>query len=119
MGYLTEVIIHIDALTAFREDPKLFGESVLAAIDKASRDQKQVSVSFKSYCNYISAEPCRHADHTALFLSKGNCVSVIGQYENDWEDFVRNNPNLAKDKIKEAENILKRAKKCLMDKKES
>jgi len=118
MGYLTEVILHIDALTAFKEDPKRFGEAVISAILLADRKRGQVSVPFKQYCNYISAEPCRHADHHALFLSKGNRVSVIGKHEDDWENLIKTNPVLAKEQIQAAESVLKMAKGLLKNKKE-
>jgi hypothetical protein len=111
MGYLTPVILLNDAMHEFREDPKLFGEAILDGVDKANRENGQVSVGFKGYCNYINVERSRHADHHALFLSMGNCVTVVGAYEKDWEDLIERNPELAGRMVKEAESILKFAKK--------
>lgn len=113
MGYLTEVVIYNDALHAFREDPKKFGEAVLDAIDKANRTNRQMTSLFGGYANYICAEPSRHADHHALFLHSGNCLTVIGSHETDWENIVKANPKLANSMIEDAKIILKMAKESI------
>jgi hypothetical protein len=116
MGYLTEIVIFNDALHSFKEDPKAFGEAILAGIDQANTENRQVSVPFKSYCNYISVEKSRHADHHALFIHYGNCLSVIGKGEKDWDIIVENNPNFAKKILSEARSIIKYATEGLKNK---
>jgi len=110
MGYLTPVILMNDAIHSFAEDPKGFGEAILAGVDKANMKNGQVSVGFRGYCNYINVERSRHADHHALFLSMGNCVTVVGAGEQDWENLVESNPKFAEKLIKEAEFIIKYTK---------
>lgn len=117
MGFLTQVVLHIDALHAFRADPKAFGEAILDGIDKAEESGKQESVGFKNYGGYIGVEPMRHADHNALFISSGNCMHVIGDFEKDWQDLLKNNPEFAEKIVKQAGQILKQAKKSLKENK--
>ena len=116
MGYLTEVVVYNDALHEFEKDPEGFGKAVFEAIREANRENKQVSVPFKGYCNYIAAEKSRHADHTCLFLHNGNMLHVVGQYEQDWEELVQKQPDLAKSMIEKAESIIKAAKQALKKK---
>lgn len=118
MGFITPVILRNDAMDAFRKDPKAFGEAILEGVDKANMENGQVDVPFKSYSNYISVEKSRHADHHALFLSMGNCVTVIGEYERDWERLLERNPEFANRLVKEAESILKFAKRKMKERKE-
>ena len=110
MGYLTVIVIRNDALHAFKEDPKLFGESILEGVDRANMEHKQISVPFKGFCNYIDVEPSRHADHQAIFLHSGNCLTVVGQREPDWENLVKRSPNVAAKFHKTAAQIVKWAK---------
>ena len=56
MGFLTEIVIYNDALHEFEKDPKAFGQAILDGIHKANQENKQVSVPFGSYSNYISVE---------------------------------------------------------------
>lgn len=113
MGHLTVIVLHNDAEHAFREHPEEFGKAILEGISQAQRERKQVSVPFHEYANYISVEPPRHADHNVLFLSKGNGVKAIGEYEQDWQDLVKGMPALAKDDVKCALGLLQRAKSCV------
>ncbi len=115
MGYLTQVTLHVDALHDFRKDPKEFGEAVLRGIDLAAQEHKAVSVPFRGYCNYITVEPMRHADHHAVFVSMGNCMSVIGAYENDFKDAVKRNPEFAKRLVEEAKRIVEDAETLLKE----
>jgi hypothetical protein len=116
MGYLTVVVLHNDAEHVFREHPEDFGRAILDGIHQAQRECKQVSVPFHNHANYIDVEPPRHADHRALFLSSGNCVKVIGEHEQDWQDLVKGNPGLAQADIKWAADLLKWAKALLPQK---
>ena len=113
MGFMTEIVVYNDAVHAFREDPKLFGETILDGINKANRENGQVSMPFYGYCNYISIERSRHADHSALFIHTGNCLTVIGQHEQDWEKLVKKDPEYAKQIIKQAKQLLKGAEEAL------
>ena len=117
MGFITPVILMNDAIHEFEKDPAAFGQAILDGIDKANWENGQVSVPFKSYANYISVEKSRHADHHVLFLSMGNCVNVIGPYEQDWEQMLDRNPEFAEKLIEEAESIIKFTKKKMKNKK--
>ena len=112
MEYLTEVVIMNDALGDFKKDPKLFAETIFEGIDQANRENKQVSMPFKDYCNYLSVEPSRHADHEVLLLHAGNMVMAIGN-EQDWRDFCKRNPKLAKSWLSKSRSLLKSAKVVL------
>ena len=48
----------------------------------------------------------------------GNCVTVIGEYERDWERLLERNPEFANRLVKEAESILKFAKRKMKERKE-
>lgn len=113
MGFLTEVVIKNDALGAFEKDPKLFGETILKGINEANMKNQQVSMGFNGYANYISVEPSRHADHEVLFIHSGNHVSVIGNYEQDWEALKKRNVDYAISLLKKAKDIIKRVEKNL------
>ena len=88
MGHLTEIVILNDAMDEFRKHPKEFAEAIFEGIDKANMENKQVSVPFFGYCNYINVERSRHADHEVIFLHAGNGMTAIGAYEKDWEDLA-------------------------------
>ncbi len=115
MGYLTQIVIHNDALHAFEKNPEAFGKAIFEGINNANRERKQVSVPFNSYCNYIDVEPSRHADHVVLFLASGNGMIAVGEYEKDWQDLVKRNPDLAKDYLDHVRRLLKGATKALKD----
>ena len=112
MGYLTEVVVMNDALDEFQRDPKLFAETIFEGINMANRENKQVSMPFGSYCNYISVEPSRHADHEVLLLHAGNMVIAMGS-EQDWQDLCKRNPKLAKEWLGKAKRIVRDAQKVL------
>lgn len=116
MGYLTEIVILNDAIHGFKEDPKAFGEAILAGIVLANTKNRQVDVPFKSYGGCISVEKSRHADHHALFLHYGNCLSVVGKGEKDWDNIVKHNPEFAEKLLTEAKSIIKYASSQLKDK---
>lgn len=113
MGMLTVVVLHNDAMGAFQEDPKAFGEAILRGVDQANMNARQASVGFKNYANYIHVEPSRHADHNVLWISSGNCVHVIGSHEHDWDDLCKRNPECANSFHDKAKDLLKWAKKRL------
>jgi hypothetical protein len=116
MGYLTQVVIHNDALHAFEKNPEAFGKAILEGIIKANRANKQVSVPFSGYANYIDVEPSRHADHKVLFLSSGNCMTAVGKYEKDWKDLVERQPDLAESFLKTIRSLVKDASSILKKK---
>lgn len=113
MGFLTEVVISNDALHEFRQDPKLFAKTIFEGIDRANREDKQVSMPFKSWGGHISVEPSRHADHEVVLLHAGNQVLAMGEYEKDWKELCKRNPELAKEWLDKAKYILKTAKEVL------
>lgn len=117
MGYLTQIVIHNDALHSFEKNPEAFAKAIFEGINKANREGKQVSVHFEGYCNYINVEPSRHADHEVLFISKGNGMIVVGEHEKDWQDFVKRMPDLAKSYLTRIRQMVKGAAEVL--KKES
>ena len=99
-----------DAMGEFEKDPRAFGQAILDGIHLANGVNRQVSVPLGPYANYISVERSRHADHKVLFVHDGNCLTVIGTYEQDWEDLCEKNPAYAAELIRTAETILKYAK---------
>lgn len=111
MGFITQVILHNDALHCFEDYPKEFAEAVLAAVNTAYHENKQVSVPFKGYCNYIAVETPRHADHSCLFLASGNGFIALG--ERDWRDLGERNPTLAREYLRLSKTLLKRAEEEL------
>jgi hypothetical protein len=117
MGYLTQIVIHNDALHAFEKNPEAFGKAIFEGINKANRERKQVSVPFEGYCNYIDVEPSRHADHDVLFLASGNGMIAVGEYEKDWQDLVERRPDLAKGYLDHVRRLLKGATKALKNSK--
>jgi len=113
MGFQTVIVINNDALGAFEKDPKGFGQAILDGINQANYGMVQISVPFDSYSNYIHVEPSRHADDDTVYVSTGNCLSVVGTYRNDFRRWTKNNPEFAAKLIKVAERIIKDAKAFL------
>lgn len=113
MGFQTVVVISNDALGAFEKDPKAFGQAILDGIARANYDMMQVSVPFGSYANYLHVEPSRHADHETVYVSTGNCLSVVGAYERDYIRWTKSSPQFADKLVRVAERIVKDAKAYL------
>lgn len=116
MGYLTQVVIRNDALHAFEKNPEAFGKAILEGIDKANMANKQISMPFEGYANYIDVEPSRHADHNVLFLSSGNCMTAVGAFERDWKNLVERQPDLAESFLKTIRSLVKDASSILKKK---
>jgi hypothetical protein len=112
MGYLTTVTIHNDRLHEFKEKPLEFAKLVFEAMDEAERQNKQADVAG----GYITAEHSRHADDHTLYLHYGNTLFEINGYGSNFENLIKNHPDLAKRLCKEAQLILTIAKKKISKK---
>lgn len=111
MGCLTTITIHNDALHVFEENPKEFAEAVFQGIHDAQREFAEVTVGFKGYCNYITVQRTRHADEHAVYVHAGNMVLAVGEYEEKFCQWAKRDPKAALAFLKNAEWILKGAKK--------
>ena len=111
MGYLTTIVIHNDALHCFKQDPKKFAESIFNGINEAQETQKECTVPFEGYCNYIAVHPPRHADDETIYLHSENEVTNLNIYNEDFRQIAKSNPKLAKDLIRRAQRILTESKK--------
>jgi hypothetical protein len=113
MGYLTTVTIHNDALHAFRENPEAFGKAILEGIDSASMNNREESVGFKGYCNYISVQAPRHADDQTVYVHSGNTVFNLNPYNKEFKELAERNPDVLKSFINTAQFFVTSAKKKL------
>jgi hypothetical protein len=111
MGYLTVVVLHIDAMGEFEKNPTKFGEAILDGMRRANSSMKEESVPIGSYCNYIHVHPLHHADDERLYLSRGNCVTDISAYNEGFQHLVKYLPKVAEEFLKSARFILKDAAK--------
>lgn len=116
MGYLTTITIHNDALHSFEKDPEAFGKAVFEAIDKANMTGKAESAGFKGYVNYITAQPSRHADDTQVYVHKGNTVTNINPWCQDFRELSARCPDFLKNLIDIAADFAKGGKKELKEK---
>jgi hypothetical protein len=110
MGYLTTVIVNNDAFHTFKEHVEQFGNAIIEGVYKAQREGKQVDVPFYGYANYISVEPSRHADDHTVYVHYGNTVFNLNPYNNDFEEIVKRNSDLADNLVKIAQRIVNSAK---------
>lgn len=116
MGYLTTFTIHNDALHVFKEHPEEFAKAIFAGIDAANRDHSEANVGFHGYCNYITVQHSRHADDHTLYLHAGNTVLSVGEYEDKFCEWAKRDPKAALAFLKNAELIMKGAKKFVQGK---
>jgi hypothetical protein len=107
MGFLTTIIVHNDALHTFKKEPAEFAKAIFEGMDRANSEHKQVSVGLGSYCNYIHVEPSRHADDETVYLHYGNSVTNLNGYNQNFEDLIKLNPDLAQKFVNRAKGILK------------
>jgi hypothetical protein len=91
MGYLTTITIHNDALNVFQEHPEEFAKTVFAGIEQANRENRQVTVGFHGYANYITVEHSRHADETTVYLHHGNGFLAISQHDAQFRELAARN----------------------------
>lgn len=106
MGNLTTIVLHLDALHSFKKNPEEFGQAILDGIDKANDARKQVDMGFKSYGNYISVEPSRHADDETVFVHTGNTVFNLNPWNKDFQDLAAQNKSVLEKFIKRAQRII-------------
>lgn len=111
MGSLTTITIYNDALDTFKEHPLEFAKALFDGIDEANRDHSEATVGFMGYCNYITVQHSRHADDHALYLHAGNMVLSVGEYEDKFCEWAKRDPKAALNFLKNADWILKGAKK--------
>lgn len=116
MGYLTTITLYNDALHDFEKHPQEFAEAVFNGINQANRENRQVDVGFKGYCNYISIQNSRHADDATVFLHYGNGVTNINPYDSRFLDLMESRPELAQEYLNKAKQILKLAQQKLNEK---
>lgn len=109
MGFLTTITIHNDALGEFEQNPEKFAKAIFAGINQANRENQQIDIGFKNYCNYITVEPSRHADAETLYFHGGNTVINIGPHENQFIELMQKNPVVAAEFLKSAKRILKQS----------
>jgi hypothetical protein len=113
MGYLTTITIHNDALGTFKDYPKEFAEAIFEGIYEAERAQKQVSVPFKGYANYLDVFPSAHADDQHLYIHTGNTVFDLTAWCKQFKELVGRDPKIAKDFLRRAQLLLTESKKTL------
>lgn len=112
MGFLTQVVIHNDILDKLNANKEEFASAVLKGVADASIKQDQVDVPFRNTFGYIQVENPRHADHEVLFLCAGNGMIAVGD-GNQWKKLVSKNPDLAKELLKTAKRLIKKAEDSL------
>lgn len=108
MGFLTQVVIHNDILDNLKANKEEFASAVLNGVADASIKEDQVDVPFRNAFGYIQVEKPRHADHEVLFLCAGNRMIAVGDGK-QWNELVRKNPDLAKELLKTAKRLIKKA----------
>lgn len=113
MGFLTTVTFYNDGLGDIEKNKGEFAEQILQGMNEAGLDSKAVDKSVGCHGNALRVQPSRHADNHVLFLHWGNMVHAMGQYEKDWDDLCKRNPECAKKMLDTAKEIVKSAEKAL------
>ncbi len=116
MGCLTTITIHNDALHSFKADPSDFALAIFQGIQEAQDKFVAVDVPFKSYGNYITVEPPRHADELHLYIHTGNNVFNLAPWGKDFQRLAEQNPKLASKMLKQAREVVRASERLLKDK---
>lgn len=103
MGMFTVVVLHNDAIHAFQQNPKAFGEAILSGVENANMEGRQVDVPFDSYSNYLRVEPSRFTSGDSLFLASQGSFQALGS--RDWNELIERNPECAKDFFTRAKDL--------------
>lgn len=102
------VVLHLDAVPAFRDNPKEFGEAVLAALVKATDSFLPVTSPLNSYADCITAHPPRHVGIPALYLlQEGSCTELTGKH---FMDLAREKPECARGMLDSATSCINETK---------
>lgn len=113
MGFLTTITLHNDALHVFKAQPADFAKALFRGIDAAYDKNESVYVPFCNHANYITVQPSRHADDTALYLHYGNTVSVLNTYCSEFKRWLERCPDDVEKLVKVAQRELDEIKKKL------
>lgn len=111
MGYLTTFTIYNDGIDSIEKDSKKFCEK----LHYAAIYGEQQSFGHGSFGNLVNVQACRHADDWTTYVHKGNCVTEVNPFSNDFEKLIERNLDFAKSlvsfmksQVRDAEKLIKK-----------
>tara|TARA_R110002020_G_scaffold33556_6_gene102179 strand:- start:917 stop:1264 length:348 start_codon:yes stop_codon:yes gene_type:complete len=113
MGYMSPVIIHLDILAELKKDEGMLCNDIADAVNSSSSNNKSMDASPSGYCNYINVFPPRHTSDHSLYLMSGGSVTELRPHGPDWDNMVKNQPELLGNMLEDAERMIKMCKKSL------
>lgn len=119
MGYLTTVTFYNDAQDNLEKNPKEFAKAIFDAQTKANMDLRAADGTVGFHCNALTVQHSRHADDNTVYVHHGNTLISVNAYDKDFQDLAERLPAVAMEYVKCAEEIIKRAKKMLNEKRKS
>lgn len=112
MGYNTTVFILNDALHELEKHPEEFVQGIAHKMNDGG------TVGVGNHCNPVEVMPTQHADVPRLYFSHQNWMSELSPYNKQTMDYIREGgwrADLIKNKVKQAEQILRDLKKAIKD----
>lgn len=120
MGYLTTFTIYNDGIDLVKKYPEEFAEKIYNGAIGVYHDERQiyggsVSVGLGCHANLIEIQQNRHADDHTLYIHRGNCVTEVNGFSNEYKKLVKSRPDLAKAHIAHLKQEIRQIQKLLKE----
>lgn len=117
MGYLTTLTVYNDGIDLLPDNAEKFAKGVLDASREAGMRNEPITLGISMFCNLVTVQVPRHADHHTVYVNMGNSVFEMNAYDQQTKEMLENNPkfferavDFLEDQVKELKKMIKESK---------